>query len=162
MADKKTTTTAPPTTLLGKLDYIDKTVSGWIHSCKVKPVLLELIIFPFAYLFQPVMFPLLLTVVGVFIPTIEKNQRAIYLNKGANVPGDYGLEEQGEYQSYLERPAFIAVQYLSQIVVMLVLTTFTKRLFNRPRPTIPSPDCRRMIDLRSKEKNCSFPSGDAA
>jgi hypothetical protein len=56
MASKKAQPTevevsATPQTLIGKLDYLDKKISGWIHGCVVKPAFLELIIFPFAFLF---------------------------------------------------------------------------------------------------------------
>jgi hypothetical protein len=56
MAPKKAQATdeevsATPQTLIGKLDYLDKKISGWIHGCVVKPAFLELIIFPFAFLF---------------------------------------------------------------------------------------------------------------
>ena len=44
------------------------------------------------------------------------------------------------------------------------MTSFLKAYFKRKRPENPpetASNCRR-IDLRSKETNCSFPSGDAA
>ena len=45
--------------------------------------------------------------------------------------------------------------------MILIITTFTKRLFGRPRPVVPQ-GSKRLIDLRSKETNKSMPSGDAA
>jgi membrane-associated phospholipid phosphatase len=45
--------------------------------------------------------------------------------------------------------------------VILLLTTFTKRLFARPRPAVPL-GSKRLLDLRTKETNYSMPSGDAA
>jgi hypothetical protein len=45
--------------------------------------------------------------------------------------------------------------------VILIITTFTKRFFGRPRPVVPN-GSKRMLDLRSKETNFSLPSGDAA
>jgi hypothetical protein len=58
--------------MLGKLDYLDKKISGWIHGCVVKPAFLELIISPFAFLFQPPMFPFIVATVGVFLPVLEE------------------------------------------------------------------------------------------
>ncbi len=45
--------------------------------------------------------------------------------------------------------------------MVLVLTTITKRMFNRTRPAVPV-GAKRMLDLRTKETNCSMPSGDTA
>lgn len=45
--------------------------------------------------------------------------------------------------------------------MVLILTTITKRLFKRPRPAVPV-GAKRMLDLRTKETNCSMPSGDTA
>ena len=64
-------TKTDPKTLLEVLDFLDKKLSGWIHSCVVKPRFLELIILPFAFLFQPYVFPLLIGTVGVFLPILE-------------------------------------------------------------------------------------------
>ena len=61
-----------PVTLLEKIDYIDRKLSGYIHECVVRPQFLELIIFPFAFLFQPYMVPFLLAAVGVFFPVFEE------------------------------------------------------------------------------------------
>ena len=62
---------ATPTTLLGKIDYVDRKLSGYLHTCVVKPRFLELIILPFAFLFQPHMVPFLLATVGIFLPYAE-------------------------------------------------------------------------------------------
>ena len=47
------------------------------------------------------------------------------------------------------------------MLATLALVLISKKFFARPRPPVPSA-ARRMIDLRSKETNCSWPSGDAA
>ena len=53
------------------------------------------------------------------------------------------------------------------ILVTLLICTFTKRIFKRDRPVLPdyedekTPN-RRTFDVRSHETNYSFPSGDAA
>ena len=61
----------------------------------------------------------------------------------------------------------MAFYYLVNVLILLGVTTLLKRVFNRPRPTRPdyeNPDCKngRTIDLRTRETNASFPSGDAA
>ena len=61
----------------------------------------------------------------------------------------------------------MAIYYLVNVLILLAITTTLKRLFGRPRPTRPdyeNPDCKnaRTIDLRSRETNASFPSGDSA
>lgn len=60
-----------PKTLIEKLDFIDRKLSGYVHSCVVKPRLLELIIFPFAVIFQPFMVPIVLASIGLFMPVLE-------------------------------------------------------------------------------------------
>ena len=52
-------------------------------------------------------------------------------------------------------------QYFLQVLATLAIVLLTKRLFARPRPLVPT-EAKRMVDLRSKETNCSWPSGDAA
>jgi membrane-associated phospholipid phosphatase len=44
---------------------------------------------------------------------------------------------------------------------MLVLTLTSKKFFGRIRPSVPEAS-KRMMNLRSLENNCSFPSGDTA
>jgi hypothetical protein len=62
-----------PETLLELIDHLDRKVSGWIHNCVVRPQFLELIIFPFAFLFQPYMILFLLLSVGIFFPIVEES-----------------------------------------------------------------------------------------
>lgn len=144
--------------MLEKVDYIDRKISGYIHNCVVRPQFLELLIFPFAFLFQPYMVPVLLASVGVFMPIIEEKQRVSRTEAGVPHPEDW---EEGTYRSYVDKPASIMIHYLAQMLVMLVITLWTKKSFGRIRPSIPEPS-RRMINLRSLENNCSFPSGDTA
>ena len=75
----------------------------------VRPRFLEFVILPFAYLFQPIMMPLLFLSVGVFLPHLEQSQRTHLNVKGFILPSDY---DEGEYVSYLAKPAFITTQYL--------------------------------------------------
>jgi hypothetical protein len=58
--------------LIDKFDQVDRFVSGLLHSCVVKPQFLELVILPFAYLFQPFMFPFLIVTIGIFFPVVEE------------------------------------------------------------------------------------------
>lgn len=44
---------------------------------------------------------------------------------------------------------------------MLAVVLIAKHMHGRPRPVV-HPPAKRMVDLRTKETNCSFPSGDAA
>jgi membrane-associated phospholipid phosphatase len=53
------------------------------------------------------------------------------------------------------------MRFIAQNVVMLVVTLVAKKAFGRIRPSIPEGSMR-MINLRSLESNCSFPSGDTA
>ena len=85
---------------MGKLDYIDRYLSGWIHTCVVKPSLLEFIIFPFAFMFQAPMFPFIVTAVGVFLPVLEEQQRQKYHQKGVRIEKDYDGED--EYKTYIK------------------------------------------------------------
>ena len=61
-------------------------------------------------------------------------------------------------------PGFHTLYYGLQILILLCVTTFLKAFWKRPRPEPPGPDHRahRSYDMRSKETNCSMPSGDAA
>ena len=43
---------------------------------------------------------------------------------------------------------------------MLIITLITKHIFGRPRP-IPRDSVKRRFNCRSKETNCSMPSGDS-
>jgi hypothetical protein len=61
-----------PETFLEKLDYIDRKISGWVHNCVVRPKFLELVIFPFAFLFSPISVLIVMGVVGVFLPRLEE------------------------------------------------------------------------------------------
>ncbi len=70
--DIKTDKAAPPSSLLGKIDYVDRVISGWLHGCVVKPSFLEFIILPFAFIFQPPMVPFLICSVGIFMPILEE------------------------------------------------------------------------------------------
>ena len=58
-------------------------------------------------------------------------------------------------------PFHYILQYVAQVVIVLILTTITKRLFARSRPKVPV-DAKRMVDFRTKETNGSMPSGDTA
>ena len=68
-------------------------------------------------------------------------------------------EKQLDYNS-----AFICILYTIEVMTLLGITTLFKQFFARPRPTMPKegePNVR-AYDMRSKETNCSMPSGDAA
>ena len=58
--------------LIDKFDQLDRFVSGILHYCVVKPQFLEFAILPFAYLFQPFMFPFLIVTIGIFFPVVEE------------------------------------------------------------------------------------------
>ena len=65
--------------------------------------------------------------------------------------------------------SFVATHYLINVLVLLGVTTLMKKYFARPRPTPPENDAdgkpapnKRYFDMRTRETNCSFPSGDAA
>ena len=138
--------------LLQKIDSLDRKLSGLLHNCVVRPRFLELTIFPFAFLFQPYMFICLIAAVGVAMPIIEEHQRILLNKEGTMFEG---------YETYLQKPANIMLQYITQVLILLVVVLVSKRLFGRVRPSIPV-DSKRMINLRSLENNCSMPSGDAA
>ena len=151
---------ATPQGFIGKLDFVDRKLSGYVHSCVIKPRVLELIIFPFAVLFQPFLVPVLLAAVGIFMPVLEDAQRTRYRAAGVTLPVDFEDEDFG-YKSHLSKPATVMAQYLVMMGVLLLLVLVLKRLFGRIRPAVPV-DSRRMVNLRSLENNCSFPSGDTA
>lgn len=71
------------------------------------------------------------------------------------------MANDGDYKSYIDKPATIMLQYLLEITVMLAVVLIAKHMHGRPRPVV-HPPAKRMVDLRTKETNCSFPSGDAA
>lgn len=147
-----------PDSLLGLIDHFDRKVSGWIHNSVVRPQFLELIIFPFAFLFQPYSILILFIAVGILFPIVEESQRSKRVDEGFPISEDY---EGGEYVSYLNAPVSILLIYIAQLVTMLVLTLTSKKFFGRIRPSVPEA-AKRMINLRSLENNCSFPSGDTA
>ena len=67
-------------------------------------------------------------------------------------------------------PVFTFVHYMCHMLTLLAVTTVLKRLFARPRPSNPREHQvdgkplphERSWDMRTRETNCSFPSGDAA
>ena len=67
--------------------------------------------------------------------------------------------KQLDYNSF-----FIAILYTTEVMALLGVTTLLKQFFARPRPASPKEgDANyRDFDVRSKETNCSFPSGDSA
>ena len=150
-----------PEGFIGKLDFVDRKLSGYVHSCVIKPRVLELIILPFAVLFQPFLVPVILAAVGIFMPVLEDAQRTRYRAAGVTLPVDFEDEEGYGYKSHLSKPATVMAQYLIMMGVLTLLVLALKRLFGRIRPAVPV-DSRRMVNLRGLEHNCSFPSGDTA
>jgi membrane-associated phospholipid phosphatase len=133
-------------TLLSKFDLVDKAVSGLIHTAIIRPRFLEYIVLPFAFIFNPIFVPVLIFTIGFVIPKHNKP-----------------LVDNGDEEQIVRRfsPYHYILQYIAQILIVLILTTFKKKFFARNRPTVPSAS-QRTIDFRTKETNGSFPSGDTA
>ena len=60
---------AQSTTIMNRIDTIDRKISSFFHGTILKPQILEFIILPFAYLFSPFFVPVLILIVGFKIPT---------------------------------------------------------------------------------------------
>eukprot|EP00347_Sterkiella_histriomuscorum_P013114 403365965 len=138
-------------TLLSKFDLADRVLSAFIHDCVIKPQILEMLVLPFSLAFHPVAVICLIYVIGFLLP---KHNIVV----GENKVNETGFRDEAEV---IMSPNQLMAQYAAQVVCVLILTTITKRYFKRTRPVIPI-QSKRMIDLRSKETNCSMPSGDVA
>ena len=106
-------------------------------------------------------FPVMVFVVSMMFPLVEHS--AIKMRER-----ETEKEVVSDVMTQLDvNSAFMGAYYLVTVLILLAITTTLKRLFNRPRPTRPdyeNPECKngRSIDLRTRETNASFPSGDAA
>lgn len=102
-------------------------------------------------MFNPLFMPAVIYTVGYILPQVEKSK----------IPKELSDDEE-LLEAYLFKlnPYLLIAHYVFQVALVLIVTTFTKRLFARARPQVPQLS-KRLIDLRSKETNCSFPSGDA-
>ena len=110
------------------------------------------LIFP-AYIFQPIMFPILLIFISYLYPNVEREL--------SNIQNIRDLDDSRQLDF---NGTFLSIYYLVNVFTLLGCTTFLKRFFKRPRPELPptTDPTYRSFDLRTRETNCSFPSGDAA
>lgn len=64
------------------------------------------------------------------------------------------------YQALVNKDYFFIIKPFIHVLVCLIVTLITKHVFGRPRPNIKT-SVRRKFNCRSKETNCSMPSGDS-
>ncbi|CDW79002.1 membrane-associated phospholipid phosphatase [Stylonychia lemnae] len=149
---EKSITQVKTDTINEKIDLIDRFTSSFLHDAVIKPKFLELLVFPFAVMFNPIAVLVLVYAIGYQFPKhnykTDKTQEQVELYEYNDKPVNID-------------PLFYVIQYVAQVVVVLMLTTITKRLFKRQRPNVPAP-AKRMVDFRTKETNGSMPSGDTA
>ena len=137
--------------LLKILDEFDKKRSEQIHKMKTTWFLETCLWFP-GNAFQPKIVPLLVLFQAYAMSACEKELSRVDVS-------EMTPEQQLDYS-----PGFHMLYYSINIFLLLIVTTILKDFWGRPRPTAPaqSEKCARVSDLRSKESNCSMPSGDAA
>ena len=107
-------------------------------------------------------FPVMVFVVSFMFPLVEQSAIKHKERESENSSTTQDIRKELDVNS-----AFMAAYYLVNVLILLAITTTLKRLFNRTRPTRPdyeNPECKngRHVDVRSRETNASFPSGDAA
>jgi len=132
--------------VLESLDSIDKSVSSLVHRAQVG--MGEIIILPFALIFNP--------------PGIAMLSVAMY-NFLVFIEAQHAEKERPKNEDQMQ----LLINYLLHVIVLVLVTTITKRLGARPRPDDPTccdKNARnaRYINLRHHETNCSMPSGDTA
>lgn len=123
--------------IIKMIKNIDRNTSSLIHQCVVRPRFLELLIIPFALMFNPFVVPFIAMVIGFICPRYNKSSEAIF------------------------SPPHYMVNYIVQVLVVLIFTTIGKKVLARLRPFIPV-GSERYTDFRTKETNGSMPSGDTA
>ena len=64
------------------------------------------------------------------------------------------------YHAIVYKDYFFIIKPLLHVITMLIITLITKHLIGRPRPQ-PRDSVKRRFNCRSKETNCSMPSGDS-
>ena len=64
------------------------------------------------------------------------------------------------YHAIVYKNYYFIIKPLTHVITMLIITLITKHIFGRPRP-IPRDSVKRRLNCRSKETNCSMPSGDS-
>lgn len=119
--------------MLAVVDEVDKKVSELVHKCDSR--IITAVLFPFALVFNPgfIVLPIL------FVYYLTSN--VLKYSKDDSL--------------------MLTAFYLVCVVANLVMTLTTKKLLNRKRPVfIPWLKHKSNI-FRSKETNCSLPSGDS-
>ena len=117
------------------LDRLDKRASGFIHHLEL-PNFLQIIIAFFATLCNKEGPLAIMAIVGIVLPRFEDQRKPYFVIY-------YGL------------------QYFATGMTALVWVVILKKFWRRPRPRPPS-GVRRLYNLRGKEIDCSWPSGDTA
>ena len=64
------------------------------------------------------------------------------------------------YHAIVYKNYFFIIKPLTHVLVILIVTLVTKHIIGRPRPQIME-GVKRRFNCRSKETNCSMPSGDS-
>ena len=116
------------------LDALDKRASGLIHHWEL-PAFLQVIIGFFATLCNKEGPLAIMAIVGLVLPRLEDPQPKPYFVI------HYGL------------------QYFATAMTALVWVVILKKFWRRPRPRPPT-GIKRLFNLRGKEIDCSWPSGD--
>ena len=137
------------------LDSCDKAQSQRLHQMK-SGYSMDYTLIVAANCFQPLVFPFLVLIMAYLFPMCDLELK------------EQKLEELEPLEQVAYWASFGATHYLINVLVLLGVTTVMKKFFARPRPTQPedvdgkpAPN-KRFFDMRSRETNCSFPSGDAA
>ena len=145
-----------------KLDKKDKEITEKIQRIKSSMLMDYAVAIP-GHLFQVHFFPIFIVLYSLTIPSCEQELKRYIAKRKMGDSIDH--EKLFEIESALEyQPLFAGLNYLIQVLALLLVTSFLKSYFQRKRPENPpdaAPNARR-INLRDREKNCSFPSGDAA
>ena len=126
-----------------KMDSIDRAVSGVLHRATSQ--LIALFLLPSTWIHNGAQGVTLLILSLVFV-LVEHN---------ASLDGR--SLQSGETTA-------ISLAYFCHVILMLITTKTLKKKFGRDRPVSPAEGApnRRMINMRGRENNHSFPSGDTA
>ena len=134
--------------ILATIDHIDKSVSAPFHNMTLGPS--EIFVLPFALLFNPA---------GVVAITILFSLNLIHFERELDTANKENVTRTEQF--------YVGVYYVINVLILLLCSTFAKRIGMRKRPDNPreknpqASNCR-WLDLRSHETNKSMPSGDAA
>ena len=123
--------------LVRTLDAWDKKLSSYIHKMHL-PKIIQIYMSFFAQVCNKEGPVILMCICAFVFPLLQ-----------ANPPAYYGV--------------YYSLQYFAQGMTAFIICVMTKKHFKRPRPSLKLKNVTtRYFNIRNKEIDCSWPSGDTA